>query len=170
MTLTFVLNNRGNNCLRHNNYLFYRTDRNYFKCKACKYTVSTTGETEHDEIIRESDTPHDHMQMSDAEIECQNAQMRMKMLAQYEPSESFSKIFNNELRRLHEFGISKNDTSLYIPPLESFRYTLYKRRRLAWPALPAHPAAIDFDIDLFHYTYIILTCHTRNSHFNHQNL
>ena len=72
MPLWFVVNNLGNNCLRYENNLYYRTALNYWKCKKCNVTIRTTGETEHDEIDVFPKKEHKHWPMTLNEIACQD--------------------------------------------------------------------------------------------------
>ena len=78
MPLTFIINNNNTRSLLYRNHLYWHSSLNYWRCVLCPSTVSTTGETETDDIKRVGKLPHDHHEMSKAEIECKKAITRIK--------------------------------------------------------------------------------------------
>ena len=148
MPLTFVLNTLNTNCLLYRNFLYYRTDTNYWKCTQCKSTVSTTGETEADEVKRTTKAWHDHFEMSKPEIECKKAITRIKQRVTDVTSERFSVSYANEEKKLvAELGLTAQEIAKFFPSLQSLRGTLDKRRAKVWPRLLQDPSQIDFFLD-----------------------
>ena len=76
MPLNFIIGNNNSRQLLYKNYLYWRSDLNYWRCVSCPSTISTTGETESDDVKRIGRVEHDHHELSIAEIECKKAVSR----------------------------------------------------------------------------------------------
>ena len=132
MPLKFILGNNGKKQLYHNFYTYYKTNkRNYWICtdKRCTATITTSGDTENDQIVRLPSVLHYHTGVIPTEALVKQTLAIIRNRIEKDTEKYPNEIFTEEFDKLKkEHNLTDEEVNEFRKPYKFYKSSFQKRR------------------------------------------